>query len=189
MFVPPASHMRYFFRKHIPAPERILLVESGSRFLFENLLPGFYSTPETRRIDLVTCFAGSPNGFRNDMGKIYRVADFAGKEGRARLYDELKRNQYTTIGIICSGEPLMTKWKWMLAARVPAKLLIVNENSDYFWVDYSNWRTIRHFFLYRAGLSGAEAVPTLARLALFPFTLLYLVIYAAAVHLRRRVHT
>ena len=68
----------------------------------------------------------------------------------------------------------MTKWKWALAAQVPAKLFVVNENGDFFWVDYTNWRIIVHFFLFRAGLTGAEAVPTLTRLALFPFTLLFL---------------
>lgn len=82
----------------------------------------------------------------------------------------------------------MTKWKWVIAARLPAKVFVLNENGDYFWLDYSQWRVIRHFVLFRAGLSGAGAVRTLARLALFPFTILYLLLYAAAVHLRRKVH-
>jgi hypothetical protein len=81
----------------------------------------------------------------------------------------------------------MTKWKWVIAARLPAKFFILNENGDYFWLDYGHWALIRHFALYRAGLAGAGAVRTLARLALFPFTLLFLLCYAAAVHLTRRV--
>jgi hypothetical protein len=76
----------------------------------------------------------------------------------------------------------------MLALRTPAKLFILNENGDYFWVDYSQWRTIKHFILYRAGLSGAGAVKTIARLILFPFTVLFLMFYAAAIHLKRKVH-
>ena len=47
----------------------------------------------------------------------------------------------------------MTKWKWALALRLPVKVLVVNENGDFFWFDRANWRTIRHFVLFRAGLS------------------------------------
>jgi hypothetical protein len=69
----------------------------------------------------------------------------------------------------------------------------LNENGDYFWFDYSNWPIIRHFVLFRAGLSGAGAVRTLVRLLLFPLTLLYLVLYAAVVHtraaIRRKAHS
>jgi hypothetical protein len=39
------------------------------------------------------------------------------------------------------------------------------------------------------GLTGTDAVTTVTRLVLFPFTLCYLMIYAAAVHLRRKVRT
>ena len=66
-------------------------------------------------------------------------------------------------------------------------MLIVNENGDYFWLDRGNWRIIRRFVLFRSGLSGAGAVRTLARLAAFPFTLTYLMLYTAWVHLRRKV--
>jgi hypothetical protein len=81
----------------------------------------------------------------------------------------------------------MTKWKWALAAHVPAKLFVVNENGDFFWADYSNWKIIIHFLLFRAGLTGADAVPTLTRLALFPFTLAFLLLYAGVAHLRRKL--
>ena len=70
----------------------------------------------------------------------------------------------------------MMKWKWMLGARVPSKLFIVNENGDHFWVDYSNWRIIKHFILFRAGLSGADAVNTIGRLLLSPFTVIFLLV-------------
>jgi len=39
--------------------------------------------------------------------------------------------------------------------------------------------------LLRSGLAGAGAVRTLARVISFPFTLLYLLLYASAVHTRR----
>jgi hypothetical protein len=82
----------------------------------------------------------------------------------------------------------MTKWKWAIVAHLPGKLFIINENGDYFWVDRGNWRTLKHFTLIRAGLSGADAVRTLAQLVVFPFTVVYLLAYAAWAHTKRRLH-
>jgi len=180
--------VRYFFTRLQPEAARILLVESGSRYLLEGIISGIRSTYGTEIfVDLVTCYPGLPEGFDSATTTVYRVTDYRGRAGRARLYRELSRNRYSIAGIICSAEPIMTKWKWVIAARLPAKFFILNENGDYFWLDYGHWALIRHFALYRAGLAGAGAVRTLARLALFPFTLLFLLCYAAAVHLTRRV--
>jgi hypothetical protein len=72
--------------------------------------------------------------------------------------------------MICSGEPIMTKWKWALAVRLPVKVLVVNENGDFFWFDRANWRTVRRFVLFRAGLSGGDAVRTIGRILVFPIS-------------------
>ena len=181
--------MRYFFRQRIPSAGRVLLVESGSRHLVELLLERWRASGEyAGRIDLVTCYAGAPRWFDETAGKVYQVSNYAGRAGRGRLYRELKQRGYSIGVLVCSGEPIMTKWKWMLAGRLPVKVLIVNENADYFWLDYSNWRTIRQIMLSRSGLSGAGAVRTTAGILLFPFTLAYLLVYTAFVHLRRKVH-
>lgn len=180
--------MRYFFNNYIPDFQRILLVESGSRALLNEFIPRFAREYAPHcRIDLVTCFADVPTGFTGQGGTVYDVADYAGREGRQRLYEKLRTNDYDIIGIICAEEPIMTKWKWALAWQVPAKLFLLNENGDFFWFDISNWRIIWQFIIVRAGLSGAGAVTTVGRLFLFPFTLLYLSLFAAAVHLRRKV--
>ncbi|MBK5292963.1 MAG: hypothetical protein JJE04_14985 [Acidobacteriia bacterium] len=182
--------MRYFFRRKIPPFDRVLLIESGSRQIFEDLIPGLYDIyGEQMQLDLLTCFGGVPSAFRQDRGRVFRVTDHQGPAGRAQLYRLLDERRYSVAGIICSGEPVMTKWKCVLALRLPAKILILNENLDYFWLDWGHWKTIRHFILFRAGLAGAGAVRTLARLLLFPFTLLFLLLYAAVVHLRRKVHS
>ena len=179
--------MRYFFTKRQPEASRILLIESGSRHLLEGLIPGIRETYGREIfVDLVTCYPGLPEGFDPARTTIYRVTEYRGRAGRGRLYRELKANRYSILGMLCSAEPIMTKWKWSLAARLPAKVFILNENSDYFWLDYGHWPVIRHFAMYRAGLAGAGAVRTLFRLALFPFTLLFLLCYAAAAHLMRR---
>ena len=177
--------MRYFLTRRTPPFERVLLVESGNRQLFNDLIPGLYEVyGDQMRIDLVTCYAGVPKGLKDDA-RVYRVTDYPGRAGLARLVRELDQNRYQILGIICAGEPIMTKWKWALAARVPAKTFILNENGDYFWMQWSEWRTIRHFILFRLGLSGAGAIRTIFRLLFFPIAVLYLILYAGAVHLMR----
>jgi hypothetical protein len=178
--------VRYFLTGRQPEVNAILLVESGSRGLLEGLIAGLReSWGEQMPIDLVTCFARLPQGFSAENTRVYRVSDYRGGEARRKLYRELGRNRYSLMGIICSGEPVMTKWKWVLALRIPAKVFIINENGDYFWVDRKHLKTIRQFVFLRAGLAGAGAVRTIARIVSFPFTLAYLLLYATAVHARR----
>ena len=181
--------MRYFFTRSVPPFSRVLLVESGSRELFEKLLPHWYQTHSGMTCDLVTCYGSAPKNFRPDQGSVYRVADYPAGPARQRFYQELRANGYNIVGIICSAESIMTKWKWMLAARIPGKIFVVNENGDYFWLDHGHLAYIRYFILFRAGLTGSGAVRTLARVVLFPFSLLYLILYAAVVHLRRSLRT
>jgi hypothetical protein len=177
----------YFFTRREPEVSRILLVESGSRFLLEGLIPGIRQTwGHEIPVDLVTCYTGLPRGFLPETTTAYSVNDYRGPGGRAKLFGELARNRYSVVGIICSAEPILAKWKWVLAARLPAKVFVLNENGDYFWIDYGHWGIIRHFALFRAGLAGPDAVRTLSRLALFPFSLLFLLSYAAAAHLGRQ---
>ena len=178
--------MRYFLSRRLPDASRILLVESGARYLLEGLIPGIRSTYGERIfVDLVTCFPGLPRGFDPATTRVYRVNDYRGREGRARLYRELADNSYNILGIVCCAQPIMTKWKWVLALRLPAKVFVLNENGDYFWLDRAHYPAIRHFVLFRAGLAGAGAVRTVARVLLFPFTVLYLLLYAGMVHSRR----
>jgi hypothetical protein len=178
--------VRYFLTRRFPAAESILLVESGSRSLLEGVIASLRDTwgPEVF-IDLVTCFSKLPAGFEPGNTRVYRVNEYRGRQGRAQLYRQLAKNHYTVMGMICSSEPIMTKWKWMLALRLPAKVLIINENGDYFWLDWGHLGLIREFVFLRSGLAGAGAVRTLARIFLFPFTFLYLLLYATTVHARR----
>lgn len=180
--------MRDFFTRTIPPFTKVLLIESGSRHLFERLIPTLYETHgEQIRMDLVTCYAGAPAGFRD--GAVFNVNDYRGLPGRKRLYAELAAGGYTVAGIICSGEPIMAKWKWVLAARLRAKVFVLNENCDYFWMHWERWRIMLHFMLFRAGLTGGAAIPTIARLIFFPVMLAYLMVYAGFVHLRRKLRT
>jgi hypothetical protein len=178
---------RLFLSRRVPDFKRILVVESGSRTLLDNLLPGLNDLYGGQlAADLVTCYAGEPQGFLPERGRVYRVTDCPDATSRARLYRELKSNGYQILGIICSGEAVMTKWKWMLVYQVPAKVFVLNENGDYFWVDYTNWRTILHFFAFRAGLTGTGAVMTPLRLLMLPLSFLYLLLWAGWAHFKRK---
>ncbi len=181
--------MRWFVSREIPPFTRVLLVESGSRHLIENLLSWLHENAPEAHIDLLTCFGGAPTGLDPATTSIYRVTDHPGRSARLALLKHLAANEYTICGIVCSAEPLLATWKWVVADALSAKIFIVNENGDLFWLDRGHWPSIRHFIAYRAGLTGAGAVRTLARVAVFPFTLLYLLMYAGAVHLRRKIRT
>jgi hypothetical protein len=178
--------VRYFLSRRLPETNAILLVESGSRDLAEIVIPSLRANwGQDVRIDIVTCYSKLPQGCLPETTTAYRVTSYRGRDGRRKLYRELIRNRYGILGIICSGEPVMLKWKWALAARIPAKVFIVNENGDYFWLDRGHLGLLRELALERAGLAGAGAVRTLGRIFSFPFTLLYLLLYAATVHTRR----
>jgi hypothetical protein len=174
--------LRYLLRRRIPAG-RILFVESGSRDITERLLPILWRNHGSP-VDVVTCFPGLPAGLPSGA-RVFLVGDYRGPSGRKRLYAELRARGYALLGVLCSGEPIMTKWKWALAIRIPAKVFIVNENADYFWLDYAHRGILLRFTLLRSGLTGTGGLRAAARLAVFPFTLLSLLLYAAWVHSRR----
>jgi len=175
--------VRYFLRRRIPEPSRILLVESGSRHITEIIIPRLkaqFGAP----IDLVTCFPTAATG----TAKIYNVNDFRGRKRRLALVRELRANGYAIAGVVCSNERILKTWKWALAAVLPAKILILNENGDWFWLDRGHWPQIGRFIKYRAGFADAGLVRAMARVAIFPFTLSYLLLYAASARFRRALY-
>jgi hypothetical protein len=181
--------MRYVLSRRVPTGSRILLIESGSRSLTEGLLPLLRSTwAANYDLDLVTCYGGEPQALPENA-RIFRVSDYGTPERRKELIKELRARDYAYAGMICSAEPIMTKWKWMLALRVPAKFFIINENGDYFWLCRENAESVRQFALARAGLQGAGAARTLARVAIFPLAVVFLLLYALWAHAGRVMRT
>lgn len=177
--------MRYFFRRYIPPFTRVLLVESGSRGAFDALVPLLYQIHgEAMDLDLLTCHPTTPVGFR---GRVYRVEDYSSPAARRQLFSELASAKYAALGILCSGEPIMTKWKWALAARLPAKVFVINEFAGFLYLDWGNVRNLAAFARARLGLSGAAATPAVVRLLMLPFALVYLLLFAAIVHTKRRI--
>jgi len=177
--------LRYFFRRYIPPFTRVLLVESGSRGAFDTLIPLLYQIHgEAMELDLLTCHQTTPAGFR---GRVYRVEDYSNPAARRQLFRELASSKYAALGILCSGEPIMTKWKWALVARLPAKVFVINEFAGFLYLDWGNARNLAGFARVRLGLSGAAATPAVVRLILLPFALVYLLLFAAIVHTKRRI--
>jgi hypothetical protein len=177
--------LRYFLSRRIPEFARVVVVESGSRKVSARLISVLHDKWGSEiEIDLVTCYPDAPAEFR---GRVYRVTDYAGPAARKRLYRELSERRYDLAGILCSGDPIMTKWKWVLAARLRSKIFVVNENADFFWLDRGHWRNVLRMVQSRTGISGGAVVPSLSEWLLFPVTLTYLLLFAGAVHLKRRL--
>lgn len=179
--------MRWTLSLAQPTGTRILLIESGSRSILEGVVTHLKSGwGKDLPIDLITCYDGLPAGLPEDT-RVFHVADYATPELRGQLLRELRARDYAYAGMICAAEPIMNKWKLWLAAKIPAKFFVINENGDYFWLNRQNATAIRGFLLVRLGLSGAGAARTLGRLLAFPFAVLYLLLYAGLAHLRRRL--
>jgi hypothetical protein len=178
--------LRYFLRPHKAPPIRkILLVESGSRHLIERLIPNLRQVyGEATQIDLCTCFPGAPEAI-GETGKVYRTSSFSTSAARKELYRELRANGYHALGIVCSAEPIMTKWKWMLVYQTGVRTFLINENADYVWFDRLHWKGLTAYASLRLGFEDSGAVRTLVRIVLLPFSLMYLSVYALRVHALR----
>jgi len=175
--------VRYFWNvKRFPEKGPILLVESGTRELLEKAIPTIrtFWDGRTPPIDVFTCFSGIPEGIGDD-GEIFRVADFPGPE-RKKLLREFKTRGYAVMGVVCSDEIILNKWKWMIMLNVPAKLLVINESGDCFWCDRENWPAIREFVASRSGLTGATVLRSILQTAALPFTFTWLLCFAAGAH-------
>jgi hypothetical protein len=176
--------MRYFTSTY-PEFHRVILVESGPRAVLETAIPRLTGVfgPQAA-FDLVTCYSGNPSTLE-PTATVWRTADHRSGAERARLLQEIKATGATAVAIMCSGHPIMTRWKWWLVWQLPVKVLVINENADCFWLDTAHFSKARRMALYRVGLSGEIAGRTLLRLALFPFGLIYLLLYASVVHTQR----
>jgi hypothetical protein len=160
----------------------VLLIESGSRGTLEKAIPAVRTfwgkTPPP--IDVFTCFSGIPEGLPDDA-RIYRVRDYPGTE-RKKLFHDFKTHGYSVVAMVCSGEPIFARWKWILAAGVPAKLLIINESGDCFWFDRENLAAIREFVVSRSGITGTTVLRSALQIAALPVTLPFLLFSAGVAH-------
>jgi hypothetical protein len=181
--------MRSVLSRLTPSLDRVLVVESGSRTVTQKFLGSIYSVAAAGTVDILTCHSGSPPGFDPSRGRLFLTQNAADRDSRKKLFRQLAGSGYSAVCLMCTGEPVMTKWKWATAMKVPAKVLIVNENADYFWLNRSNWRVIKAMLKHRVGLHGLGPLRLTQQAIAFPFTVLLLLGFAARVHARRILRT
>jgi hypothetical protein len=181
--------MRWFLSRAVPEPTRVLVVESGPRAVAERLIPRLREVFGAQTpIDLLTCLPSDPVSLPGaGSPQVWRVTDCPDRRSRWRLLREIRSRRHAITAVVCANSPLMSSWRTAALLLFPSKFLIVNENADFFWLDRGHWRNLLQLWMHRSGVFEESAVRAAARLAAFPFTLLYLLAYAAWVHAVRGV--
>ena len=134
------------------------------------------------RYHLLTCWPDPPGGL---FASVFRASDYPSGWEKIRLLISLARRKWRVLAILCTGESVLWRWKMLALALLPAKVLVVNENSDFFWLDWANRRTLRRFLAIRWGVNRDEILSTVLRGLVFPLTLLFLILTALFLYSRR----
>lgn len=172
--------MKYFFRRHIPRADRVLLVESGSRWILEKAWERMRPIFPGARYELCTCFPGEPSPGGSE--RTFRVTEAPGVGGKLRMLLAMRRSRTPVAALLFTTERILLPWKLALLFVLPSKLLIINENADFFWLDRSNLAVIRRFLAVRAGVNGAELLRAVFRVAVFPLAFVFLAGSALVAH-------
>ncbi len=161
------------------------MIESGSRKAAAKFLTELYKTGETHRVDVLTCYRTPPEPFDASRGRVFYTHEAQAGTERAELFRRLTRSGYTALCVLCTGDDIMTKWKWAATVRIPAKVMIVNENADCFWLDRGHLRNMREMLMERSGVRRLTPLRIAGQALAFPFTLLILIAYAGYMETRR----
>jgi hypothetical protein len=182
-----------FLRRAQPSFDHILLIESGQRRVVEQILPYLYGEKNARRVDLLTCYSGSPSTFDANRGTVFSVHDPEARRNRRAFIRKLSGGSYDLVALLCTGSPILEKWKWTIALLTPARLILVNESAKYFGLDIWNLRTARLMLFKRLnpfadadmGSFAETVITSLIDLLLTPFVVGYLLLTTAVIHLCR----
>jgi len=174
--------MRRFLVRTQPSFQRILLIESGPREIAEQVLQYLYGAKAPSQLDVLTCYDRPPESFDFGRGVVYSVHDREVVENRGRFIRKLSSAPYTLLAVMCTGSSILEKWKWLIAARTKARLVVFNESVRYFGLDIWNIRSAEEMIFHRLGrrLAGFSV-----GLLIAPFTLAYLVASTLWIHFRR----
>lgn len=165
--------------------DQILIVESCPREVTERFLRHVYEEQRSRRVDLLTCYAGAPLEFDTARGSIFSIHQPEIASNRRRFISGLNSSPYTLIAIFCAGSSVLNKWKWAVALRTRAKVLIVNERADFFFFDLANRRFAGRLLTERLRIKGSLDLRAIAKVFLVPFTIAFLSCYAGVVQFGR----
>ena len=173
--------MRYFFGS-FPGSRDVLLIESGSRDVGARVLGKIRAFFPDARYHLLTCWPDVPS---NLYRSVFLASDYPSSLEKIRLLVSLARRRWRVLAILCTGEPVLWRWKLLALALFPSKVLIVNENADFFWLDWTHRRQVRQFLAVRWGVNRDEIASTALRLLIFPFTFAFLLLTALYLYARR----
>ena len=174
--------MKDFFGKRFPSSGDVLIIESGSAHITDRARAGLRRMFPQSPLHLATCW---PNRDAEDFEHVYSVGEYAGRAEKLGLVRKLRQHGYSVLAVLCTGEPIMSLWRTLALALVPAKVIIINENGDFFWLSWENRATLRSFLSARWGVNLRHGVKIILLALLFPFTVLYLMLTALFYYLRR----
>ena len=180
--------MRYFFGSFpgAPAVNDVLLIESGSPGVGQRVIERIRTHFPGARYHLLTCWPETTPEHRSARYQsIFRASDYPTGLDKIRLLVSLARRRWRVLAILCTGEQVLWRWKLLALAIFPSKVLIANENADFFWLDWAHRRNLRQFLASRWGVNRDEIAATLLRALVFPFTLLFLLLTALYLYTRR----
>jgi hypothetical protein len=183
---PPLDRILFLLSRWSPELERVLLIESGARRAAERFLTQLYREEPAQRVDVLTCYGSAPAGFDPGRGQVFHTHKAQSGGARSELFRTLAAAHYSAVCILCTGDDIMTKWKWAAALRIPAKVMIVNESADTFWLDRGHLRQLRDMARDRVGDAWLMPLRLAAQVLAFPFTASVLLSFAAVAHGKRR---
>ncbi len=169
--------------------DQILIVESCAREVTERFLRHVYKEQRSRRVDLVTCYTGAQCAFDPARGTLFSVHQPSIARNRRKFISGLNSSPYTLVAIFCAGTPVLQRWKWAIALRTRAKVLIVNERADFFFFDLAGRRPAAILLAERLRIRGSINLGAIAKVLLVPFTIIFLLSYAGWVHARQFVRS
>ncbi len=135
------------------------------------------------RFDLCTCFPGLPADGSFDT--VFRVTDAGDALSKGRMVLAMRHARPSIAALVFSGEAILLPWKLLLMLLLPSKLLVVNENGDFFWLDWSNRAVLREFLRVRFGVDGLELLRACYRALILPLSVLFLAVLALFSYLGR----
>ena len=177
--------MRWALRSTVPPIDRLLLIESGPRGEVQHLIPALRAQVcGDAPIDLFTCLPDEPSGL-GVGARAWRSFEAATNRERWRLLQVLRRERHPAAAILWGDSPLLAGWKLVMAALLPAKILLVTGHEDCFWLDRKHWRQALQLAVSRSGVRNPEFLRKVVHVAVLPFELCMLLGFAAKVHLAR----
>ena len=134
------------------------------------------------RLELCTCFSGLPAA---EFDRVWRVTEAPSLGAKWSMARAIAGSRPPVAAMLFSGEPILFYWKAALLLLLPSKILLINENGDFFWLDRPNLPTLRQFVGARLGMNGEGMLRGVCRVVSFPFVLAFLMLAGAFTYLMR----